>query len=105
MATVTISARVDSDEVKMLEAFAAEEGCDRSALIKSLLRRGIRALRLEKAVASYAAEEVTLSRASEKAGLSTWDFMALMPRHHLDLNYDVAEFEEDLDAFKDQPVK
>ena len=104
MATTTISARVDSDEVKLLEALAEEEGCDRSALIKSLLRRGLRALRLEKALASFSAEEVTLSKAAEKAGLSIWDFMALMPDHHLNLHYDVAEFEEDLEAFEKKPL-
>lgn len=104
MATTTISARMDSEEAKMLEALAAEEGCDRSALIKSLLRRGLRAMRLEKAIASYSAEEVTLSKASENAGLSIWDFIALMPEHHLNVRYDVAEFEDDLRAFENRPV-
>ena len=99
MPTTTISARVDSEEAALIEALAEEEGCDRSTLIKVLLRRGIRAHRLDKAIASYAAEEVTLSRAAEAAGISIWDFLALMPTKKLDLHYDVAEFEEDLQAF------
>ena len=99
MPSTTISARVDSEEAALIESLAAEQGCDRSTLIKSLLKRGIRALRLEKAVASYSAEEMTLSRAAEAAGISIWDFLALMPAKRLDLHYDVVEFEEDLRAF------
>lgn len=99
MPSTTISARVDSEEAALIEALAEEEGCDRSTLMKVLLRRGIRAHRLDKAIASYAAEEVTLSRAAEAAGISIWDFLALMPTKKLDLHYDVAEFEEDLQAF------
>jgi predicted HTH domain antitoxin len=99
MPSTTISARLDTEEAALIESLAEEEGCDRSTLIKSLLRRGIRALRLEKAVASYSAEEMTLSRAAEVAGISIWDFMALMPAKKLDLHYDVVEFEEDLRAF------
>jgi predicted HTH domain antitoxin len=99
MPTTTISARLDTDEAALIESLAEEEGCDRSTLIKSLLRRGIRALRLEKSVASYTAEEMTLSRAAEAAGISIWDFLALMPAKKLDLHYDVVEFEEDLRAF------
>jgi predicted HTH domain antitoxin len=106
MATTTISARVDSEEAALIEALAEEEGCDRSTLMKVLLRRGIRAHRLDKAIASYAAEEVTLSRAAEMAGISSWDFLALMPAKKLDLHYDVAEFEEDLQAFSESlPLK
>jgi predicted HTH domain antitoxin len=100
MPTTTISARVDAEEAIIIEALAKEEGCDRSTLIKSLLRRGVRVLRLERAVASYAAEEVSLSRAAEKAGVSIWDFLALMPENNLNLHYDVAELEEDLLVFK-----
>jgi len=99
MSSTTISARVDSEEAALIEALAEEEGCDRSTFMKMLLRRGVRAHRLDKAIAAYATEEITLSRAAEAAGISIWDFLALMPTKKLDLHYDVAEFEEDLQAF------
>ena len=41
---------------------------------------------------------MTLSRAAELAGLSQWDFLALMSPEKLELHYDVTEFEEDLNA-------
>lgn len=82
----------------MLETLAAMEGCDRSTLMRTALRRGIKALRLERAFAAFRSEEVTLSRAAELAGLSTWDFLALMPKQQLELHYGVDEFEDDLEA-------
>jgi predicted HTH domain antitoxin len=100
MATTTISARVDLKEAALIETLAKMEGCDRSTLIKSIVRRGIQALRLDRAIAAYRAEEITLSRAAELAGLSTWDFLVLMPREQLDLHYDVAEFDDDLQSIK-----
>jgi predicted HTH domain antitoxin len=100
MATKTISARVNEDEAAWIEALAEMEGCDKSTFIKSVLRRGIRALRFERAVADYSKGEITLSRAAELAGLSTWDFLALMPQERLELHYGVDEFEEDLARFR-----
>ena len=47
-------------------------------------------------MAAFRAEEIALSRAAEVAGLSTWDFLALMPKEQLDLHYGVTEFEDDL---------
>jgi predicted HTH domain antitoxin len=96
MPTTTIAARVGTEEAALIETLAEMEGCDRSTLIKSIVRRGIKALRLDRAVAAFRAEEITLSRAAELAGLSTWDFLALMPKEQLDLHYDIAEFEDDL---------
>lgn len=94
--STTISARVATEEAALIEVLAEMEGCDRSTLIKSIVRRGIKALRLDRAVAAYRAEEITLSRAAELAGLSTWDFLALMPREQLELHYGVSELEDDL---------
>lgn len=96
MATTTIAARVDREEAARIETLAEMEGCDRSTLIKSIVRRGIKALSLERATSAYRDEKITLSRAAELAGLSQWDFLALMPKEQLEIHYDIAEFEDDL---------
>jgi len=98
MSTTTIATRVNAEEAALIEVLAEMEGCDRSTLIRSILRRGIKALRRDRAIAAYRSEEVTLSRAAELAGLSIWDFLALMPSEQLELHYDVDEFEDDLQA-------
>ncbi len=100
MASTTISTRLDSEEVTLLESLGELTGTDRSSLVRSLLRRGMKGLRLEQATAAYRSNAVTLSRASEIAGLSQWDFVAQMENKSLDLHYGVDELETDLRTFK-----
>ena len=97
-ATSTVSTRLDSADLALIQTLAELEGCDRATLIKSLLRSGLHSLRRERAIQAYRRDEVSLSRAAELAGLSVWDFLALMSPEKLELHYDVAEFEEDLNA-------
>ena len=94
--TTTVSARLDDQELALIKSLAELEGCDRATLIKSLLRKGIAHLRREHAIRAYRREEVTLSKATELAGLDLWDFLALMESEKLELHYDVEEFERDL---------
>lgn len=98
MKTVTVSARLDSDEAALLEEMARLEGSDRSTLIKTVLRKGLRELRLERAVAAFRKEEVTLSRAAELAGLSQWDLLALMKGEGANLHYGLGDFDDDLET-------
>ena len=98
MASVTISTRLDPEEVKLLESLAELSGLDRSTLVKGLLRRGMREFRLEHAAEALRKEKVTLSRAAELAGLDVWDFIAGMESQGLELHYGVDELNQDLDA-------
>ncbi len=98
MASVTVSTRLDPEEIKLLEALADLSGFDRSTLVKSLLRRGMKELRLEHAAEALRTEKVTLSRAAELAGLDVWDFIAGMESRGLELHYGVDELDQDLDA-------
>ncbi len=96
MPTKTVSTRLEPAELRQLEQLAESSDLDRATLLRTLLRRGIREMRLEQAVDAYRAEEVTLGRAAEMAGLGTWDFLARMEDQHLELHYGVEEFESDL---------
>ena len=96
MATTTVSTRLDPAEVELPDALGESSGLDRAALLKVLVRRGIKELRMDHAVAAYRDGLVTLSRAAEMAGLGVWDFLARMTDEGL--HYDVAEFEADLAA-------
>ncbi|MCF7674729.1 MAG: UPF0175 family protein [Akkermansiaceae bacterium] len=97
-ATSTVSTRLDPADLALIQSLAELEGCDRATLIKSLLRSGLQSLRRERAVKAFRRDEVSLSRAAELAGLSLWDFLALMGPEKLELHYDVEEFEDDLNA-------
>jgi len=98
MKTVTVSARLEAEEADLLATMARLEGCDRSSLIKAVLRRGMREIRMERACTAFRKEEVTLSRAAELAGVGPWDFLALADREKLNLHYDVDELEADLET-------
>jgi predicted HTH domain antitoxin len=100
MASVTISTRLDPEDVKILQSLADLSGFDRSTLVKSLLRRGMKELRLDHAAEALRKEKVTLSRAAELAGLDVWDFIAGMESRGLELHYGVDELNQDLDALK-----
>lgn len=94
--TTTVSARLEKSELALLDELGELSGFDRSTLIKSLLRQGMKEMRLEQASAAYRRKEVSLGRAAELAGLAQWEFVAQMKDLQLDLHYDVAELEEDL---------
>jgi predicted HTH domain antitoxin len=95
--------RLDAQELALIQSLADLEGCDRATLIKSLLRKGMAQLRREQAMKAFRAEEVTLSKAAELAGMDLWDFLALMETEKLDLHYDVMDFEQDLSHLPAEP--
>jgi len=98
MKTKTISTRLSADELSALDALAEGSGMDRSGMTRSLVRRGLQQMRLESALSSYSGRQVSLGRAAELAGVSTWDFLAHMAAQGGKLQYDQVEFEEDLHA-------
>ena len=102
-ASSTVSTRLDAQELALIQSLADLEGCDRATLIKSLLRKGMAQLRREQAMKAFRAEEVTLSKAAELAGMDLWDFLALMETEKLDLHYDVMDFEQDLSHLHAEP--
>lgn len=85
------------------DALAESSGSDRSSLLKTLVRRGMKELRMEQAVDAFRKQQATLSRAAEIAGVSPWDFASRMKDQSLELHYDVAEFEEDLAVCRGKP--
>jgi predicted HTH domain antitoxin len=101
MPSTTISTRLDSEEVSLLEDLAELSGMDRSTLVRSLVRRGMKELRFEQAIAAFRNEKVTLSRAAEIAGMDPWDFISRMGEQGVELHYEVEDFEADLAALAD----
>ncbi len=96
MKTTALSVRMSTAESRQVDACAKQGGMDRSALLKQLIRTGLRQYKLEQAVQDYRAQRVSLSRAAEIAGLSVRDFLSRMGSVGLELNYGVEEFESDL---------
>lgn len=96
MPTTTVSTRLEPEELKLLESLSEITGFDRSTLVKSLLRRGMKELRRDQAIEAFRREKITLSRAAELAGMELWDFLGQMDAENLELHYEAEEFESDM---------
>jgi predicted HTH domain antitoxin len=93
----TISARVPDDLEAELEEYLDEEHLDRSTAVRKLLSEGLAEWRRERALEQFEADELTLSRAAERADMTVWDF-AQFAREH-DVTWVGREgLERDLDA-------
>ena len=80
----------------MLDELAAGSGLDRSGMARSLVRKGMRQMRMEAAVSAYSSQQVSLGRAAEIAGVSPWDLLAHLASASVKMQYGIEEFEEDL---------
>lgn len=97
METITLSTRLASDEAKKIDALAADLGLDRGALLKQLIRKGLKDIQTERALDAYRRGTITLSRAAELAELSLRDILLRLPEETIELNYDVRELQRDLE--------
>ncbi|MDF1812382.1 MAG: UPF0175 family protein [Verrucomicrobiales bacterium] len=98
MATAIISTRLNDTEISELDSLAKLTGFDRSAVLKSILRKGIAKMKLELAIEKFRSDSVTLSKAAEISGLSQWDFIAQMEEAGLELHYGPADLAADISA-------
>jgi predicted HTH domain antitoxin len=57
-------------------------------------------LRLEAAIGLYTSGDLTLGQASGVAQVSQSEFLHALGRHGVSVNYDVAEFEDDVRTLK-----
>jgi len=86
-----------SDEARKIDELAADLGLDRGALLKQLIRKGLKDVQTERALDAYRRGTITLSRAAEIAELSLRDILLRLPEESIELNYDVREFQRDME--------
>ena len=98
MATVTLSTRLAKEEARKIDELAASLGLDRGAVLKQLIRKGLKEIQIEKALDGYRRGTITLSRAAEIAELTLRDILLRLPEESVELNYDVRELLRDLEA-------
>ncbi len=98
MATVTLSTRLAKEEANKIDELAANLGLDRGAVLKQLIRKGLKEIQIERALDGYRRRKITLSRAAEMAELSLRDILLRLPEESVELNYDVEELRRDLEV-------
>ncbi len=97
MGTTTLSTRLGSDEARKIDELAADLGLDRGALLKQLIRKGLKDIQTERALDAYRRGTITLSRAAEISELSLRDILLRLPEESIELNYDVRELQRDME--------
>jgi len=97
METITLSTRLAKNEAIQIDKLAADLGLDRGALLKQLIRKGFKDIQTERALDAYRRGTITLSRAAEIAELTLRDILLLLPEESIELNYDVREFQRDME--------
>ncbi len=97
MGTITLSTRLGSDEARKIDELAADLGLDRGALLKQLIRKGLKDIQTERALDAYRRGTITLSRAAEISELSLRDVLLRLPEESIELNYDVRELQRDME--------
>ncbi len=96
MKTTALSVRMNENEARQVDACAELSGLDRSALLKQLIRTGLKQYKMDQAVRAYRNQEVSLSRAAEIAGITSRDFLSRMASNGVELNYGIHDFDADL---------
>jgi predicted HTH domain antitoxin len=97
MATVTLSTRLSKEDARKIDELAANLGLDRGALLKQLIRKGLKEIQTERALDGYRRGTITLSKAAEIAELTLRDILLRLPEESVELNYDVRELLRDLE--------
>ncbi|MCK4987246.1 MAG: UPF0175 family protein [Desulfobacterales bacterium] len=97
MATVTLSTRLAKEEARKIDELAANLGLDRGAVLKQLIRKGLKEIQTERALDGYRRGTITLSKAAEIAELTLRDILLRLPEESVELNYDVRELHRDLE--------
>lgn len=75
MSTQQINIRIDRDLAAALDRVAREESLDRATAIRRLLEQSVKTWELEHAVLSVMRGDLSIGRAAEESGLSTWELL------------------------------
>lgn len=94
--TETVSGRIPGDLARDFDAWGKETGRSRSELLRDVVRKGLKADRLERALEAYRRREVSIGRATEMAGIPMSSFLDEMKRAGILMNYDREELARDL---------
>ena len=97
MTTVTLSTRLAKEEARKIDELAANLGLDRGAVLKQLIRKGLKEIQIERGLDGYRRGTITLSKAAEIAELTLRDILLRLPEESVELNYDVRELLRDLE--------
>jgi predicted HTH domain antitoxin len=86
------------EEIMMeIEYWAKEGKIEKSTMITKILKEGLSAWKMNKALEMYRLQKVTLWKAAEIAGVSLGEILAELPKKKIIFQYDLDELREDFE--------
>lgn len=92
----TVTTRIPEEDEKYLKELEKEKG-KRSDALRTLIEKGIKQWRKEKALKLLKEHQITLRKAAEIAGVTYPKMMELASEEQIDLGYDLDELEKDME--------
>ncbi|MBI1874592.1 MAG: UPF0175 family protein [Acidobacteria bacterium] len=93
-----VGTRLPEDLVRDLETIENAEQSDRSTTVRKLLYKAIRDWKLEHYARRYGDGKLSLARAAKEAGVSLWEMMDYASSRKVSAQYDVEDFNRDVNA-------
>ena len=92
----TVTTRLSDDLIKKIEEISKIERLDKSSTIRRLLDIGIKSWFIDKALNLYQNRKISFGKAVELSSLSSWEFLDLLAKKKIPIDYDIEEFKKDL---------
>lgn len=83
MTEVTLSARVSKELSEDVAWIMKEEGLEKSAAIRKLLRIGVEEYRRDRAVTQFSRGDIAFGQAAAIARISVWEFADLLKKRRV----------------------
>ena len=93
-----VGTRLPAEMVRELELIENAEQSDRSTTVRRLLAKAIQDWKLEHYARLYGENKVSMACAAEEAGVSIWEMMDYARARKIAAQYDLDDFERDMET-------
>jgi len=94
--TQTVSVRLSKESLREVDRLAERLKTDRSEALRRFIERGLREARIDEALDLLRKGKISLGRAAEVAGVTLYEMLDLVRRHHIPSGYGPEDLARDL---------
>lgn len=99
---VTFTTRIEEELAEAIDSIAAQEGMDRSTVIRRFLRKAAKEWRIEESLQDYEGGKITLWQAAARCHISVWEMVEEARRREIHVPYTLQELREDLEGLQSE---
>lgn len=92
----TVSVRLSKESLREIDRLAERLKADRSEALRRFIERGLREAKIDDALDRLRRSQVSIGRAAEEAGITLYEMLELVRRHHIPSDYGAEDLERDL---------